>query len=105
MLSVTSVDLTSDVDVAKWSTKCALSVSDGDIRLSNISQGHVVVKCRISRGRLVQKSESTSDYVGPVLEVLILPCPPGTIDHRVMKPKGRIGWQTVEAPAGVTPQV
>ena len=61
-----------------------------------VSHGHLIVQCRIPRWRNILKRQRARDRPPPVLQILVLPCPPHSINLRMVKPKVRIRRGVVE---------
>jgi hypothetical protein len=85
------------VNIAERSCKRTGSILDSNVREPDvITKSHNIVQRRIPRRWLVLKRQSASNGVASVLQVLVLPCPPDTINLRMMVPKVGVGRRVID---------
>jgi hypothetical protein len=75
------------VDVAEGTSKGVHGIALGDVgelSLEHVAERHGVVEGTVAARRRVQEGDGVSNGVLAVLNVLVLPDPPGTVDLSVV---------------------
>ena len=73
------------VDVAERSSEGVAGVLDGGRGHTNVSEINRVGEHRITAWGGVVDGDCTGERILPVGNVLVLPCPPGAVDHAVVQ--------------------
>jgi hypothetical protein len=76
------------IHVAKWTAKRAHSVSVGDVGelpLEHFAKVQYIFQSSITTRRPVKKGNRAHELITPLLQVLILPSPPHSINHCMVK--------------------
>ena len=89
------------INVAERSSLCRHHGTDGSIRTID-AQGNGILKCSISAWRAVVQGDGSSNGVLSVLDILILPDPPSTIDLSVVNPECWVSWRNEDISTWVT---
>jgi hypothetical protein len=96
-----SQHLRSNVDIAEWTSGGASKLSDSDIGSVN-TNADKIIKCSISARWVIVESDGTTNSVLSVLDVLVLPDPPGSVDLSVVKEEDRVSWGREDISSWVT---
>lgn len=90
------------IDVTKWPSKRARSLSNRHIRKAQVfTKCHNIVECRIPCRWDILKSKRAGDSEAPLLQVLILPNPPSSVNLCVVVPEVGVRWRVVEIGTGI----
>jgi hypothetical protein len=89
------------VDVAEWTSGCAHKIPDRGIRSINTNADNII-KRSVSARWVVLEGDGTTNSVLSVLDVLVLPNPPGPVNLSVVEEEDRVSWGGEDISSWVT---
>jgi hypothetical protein len=90
------------IDVTERPSKGVASITDSDRGRTNKSSIDSIIEGGVAAGRGVINSDGSTDSVLAVLDVQVLPRPPGAVDHGVVEVESRVTGRSEEITSGVT---
>ena len=87
------------IDIAERPTKRAHRILNRNIPkriLKHRTQRQRIIQRTLPTRRVVLERDSTINRISPVLEILVLPDPPSSVNLGVVLPEVWIGWGVVE---------
>jgi hypothetical protein len=90
------------IDVTERPGKGVASIADSDRGRTNKSSINSVIESSVAAGRSVVNRDGSTYGVLAVLDVQILPCPPGAVYHGVMEVESRVTGGSEEVTSGIT---
>ncbi len=90
-----------NIDIAERTRESAHRLRDLNARVVN-SQVDDILQSSVSAGRVVVQGDGAGDSVLAVLQVLVLPDPPGAVDLGMVEEKGWVSGGDEDVSAWVT---